>query len=160
LHFLLITAFDVYFIKFAYVPSFSIFSFISRCKGYFLSRAPTKKWSESELAPLYVLIFSISVAHLLDTNIWSIWLVSLVPGIFQVPFCISFLGYHVLRTLNLLVVAYCTSLKPLLFVVSCRLCPPMMSLYICSLPSLALKSPSVMTASCFGSTSHTNCSVA
>ena len=124
-----------------------------------LSLAPTKKWSKSELAPLYVLIFSVSVVHLLDTNMWSIWLVSLVPGIFQVHLCMSFLGYEVLRTLKLLVVAYCTNRSPLLLVVSCRLCLPMMSLYICSLPSLALKSPSVITASCFGNSSHTDCSI-
>src|SRR5215469_2444193 len=102
-----------------------------------LSLAPTKKWSESELAPLYVLMFSISVAHLLDTNMWSIWLVSSVPGIFQVPLCMSFLGYQVLRTLKLIVVAYCTNRNPLLLLVPCRLCLSVVSLCICSLPSLA-----------------------
>jgi hypothetical protein len=73
--------------------------------------------------------------------------------------CMSFLGYQVLRTLKLLVVAYCTNRNPLLLVVSCRLCLPMAFLYICSLPSLALKSPSVITASCFGNSSHTDCNV-
>ena len=120
-----------------------------------LSLAPTDKWPESELAPLYVLMFSISVAHLLDTNTRSIWFVSLVPGIFQVPLYMSFLCYQVLRTLKLLVVVYCTNRNPLLLVVSCRICLPMVSLYICSLPNLALKSPSVITASCFGTSSHT-----
>ena len=137
---------------------FSILFLIMRAISC-LSLAPTKKWSESELASLYVLMFSTSVAQLLDTNMWSSWLVSSVLGIFQVPLCMSFLGYQVLRTLKLLVVAYYTNRNLLLLVVSCRLCLPIMFLYICSLPSLVLKSPSIITASCFGSSSHTNSNV-
>jgi hypothetical protein len=70
-----------------------------------------------------------SEAHLLDTSTWSIWLVSLVPGILQVPLQMSFLGNHVRKTLKLLIVAYCANLRPLLFVTACRLCLPIMSLY-------------------------------
>ena len=53
------------------------------------------------------------------------------------------------KTLKIFVVAYSTNLSPLLFVTSCRLCLRVMSLYNCSLPNFALKSPSVMIASFF-----------
>ena len=91
---------------------------------------------------------SISVVHLLDTSIWSIWLASLVPGIFQVSLWISFLGYHVLKTLKLLVLEYWTNLRPLLFVISCKLCLPVMSLYrvsqnLCHKLSLGIPHPQI-----------------
>ena len=94
------------------------------------------------------------MAHLLDTNMWSIWLVSSVLGIFQVPLCMSFLGYQVLRTLKLLVVAHCTNQNPLLLVVSRRLSSNNVSINL-----FFTQFGVEVTALCFGSSSHTDCSV-
>ena len=59
--------------------------------------------------------FSMSEAHLLEINMWSIWLVSSV----YFPLWTSFLRNHVLKTLKLLNVSYSATLWPVLFVKMC-----------------------------------------
>ena len=112
--------------------------------------AATRKWSESTLAARSVRTSRMLGACRPSITTWSIWYIVLRSGDCQVFLWILRCWNLVLETTMFCAAAKYTSLKPLSFVFSCRLCFPTVGPKIPSLPTFALKSPTKILISDLG----------
>jgi len=94
--------------------------------------------------PLHALMCVIAVLNLLLVKTWSVWFVVLPSAEYHVCLWISSCGNVVLLTFKPYRYRKLNPFIPLLFVSLCKLSLPMVGLYMFSLPTFAVISPSII----------------
>ena len=124
-----------------------------------LNFATTRQWSVLQSATLKFRKSSILECHLLSINMWSIWLWVFPSAEIQVYLWISRCRNIVLLKTRFFYVAKFTILTPLSLLSWCRLSFPIVGLKIFSLPTFALKSPSIIFIWYLGKWQKKPCSI-